>query len=338
MKQAVPMAAWLIPIAISPISAAESDGSEDSMAMEPTRLSLRLTPALARSLGRYYVADEVESLIDLSDDQKSRLSEAIARRLMRLAHANGKALRDSIERGLALLLETDGRFSPETGRAFAELAQPMLPIAREVLNGVADDARPILTPDQLGQLQAKLRRESRELDRFENKMKRWAAGGVKEKEDVDDFEPEDGPEPEREQNDPSRDRMRSAQRWAQWHLKRVGPSEWERYVTAIKHLFAFDDEQSAEADRLLGEYRRRAEVVMTAGWKARFLQNRTRRRLHHYLDRDDVPTAPWRYRLDLEYEKLVEPVEELGRKLREEVFSLTTDEQRRAAMARLRTI
>ena len=329
--------AALVPSMITvPLPAAELDAAEDEALMKPTRAGLRLTPALARGLAKYYVRDEVDSVISLQPGQKSRLSEAIARRMMRLAHENGPTIQAAGEHGLGLILEADNRFNPETGQAFAKHARPMLPVVREFLAGVADEAHSILTPEQFDQIQAKLNRESKELDRFDNKMKRWADGGAKKRENLDDFEPEDGPKPEREPDDPSHGRLQQAERWARWRLKRFGPPEWKRYVVGAKYFFKFDDEQSAEADQLLESATAEARAIMTPEWKNRWIRNRILDGFHHHLD--NVPTAPWRFHLNRERDKLTEPIEELGRKLREEVFALVASEQREAAMARLRTM
>jgi hypothetical protein len=310
----------------------ETQPADEQDLMRPTQYSLRMTPRMAHALARYYVADEIETIVHLTDDQQSRLTEALTGRLMRLTRINQDVLRGFCERSLQLLMEGNGRFTPETGREFAKGTDAVLPIAREFLDAIAQDARPVLTSDQFKALETKLRRDGRELGQFEGKMRRWAAGGAKNREELDDLEPTDGEPPPPEERDVMRNSRWQAERQAYRDVEQVGPGEWARFLAKAKPFLKLDKEQSAKGDQLLARYRRQAEAIMTPEWTSRVLANRTRRRLYDSLAQR-LPTAPLVYRLNREYEEATAPILDLTREFREEVFALATDAQLAAALA-----
>lgn len=308
---------------------------DDDNSMRPTKRGLRLTPEIALGFSRMLTAEaEPWRDLDLTEEQQSKMADVTARRLMQTGHAKGKSLQRFLESLFEGVMRDNGGFTPETGRKFAEAAKPALPALRECLNGIGADTRPILRPDQLAEYEKHLSKMHKELDRFEGKMKRWADGGAKKGEEIDDYEPEDGEDPNA--GDEKRDHrgIRHARRTARWELNRIGPAKWAQFLSGVKYFFKLSEEQSAKADQLLADYRQRAEAVMTDEWEKRVLRNRTKVHLCGWLGKQ--PTAPWRYHLDREYQEAVAPVKELGRKFREEVFALISDEQREAALASVR--
>ncbi|MBN1490053.1 MAG: hypothetical protein JXA69_09060 [Phycisphaerae bacterium] len=304
--------------------------------MRPTRQGLRLTPTLARAIGQIYTAEEIANITEVSEEQAAQMAEGIGRRWRKIVSDGGIELRDACEGCLAMLIESDGQFGPETSRVFAERVQPIVPAMRDFLDGLREDGRRVLTSDQYAELERKLRRDDHDLTRFENKMKRWADGGFKEGEAprLDHFEPEDGPPLDAEQEvNHSRRLERQARRVAEYQVNRIGPDEWARFLARAKSVFEFDDEQAAKADAILAEYREKAEVIMTSDWRACMLANRMRRRAYNFIH--DQPVEPLRWRLDKEYQDASRPIDELGRAFRAAVLALATEPQRRSLLAKI---
>ena len=143
--------------AATPAGGAEGDAPRDQEVMRPTELGLRMTPRVARGLARNWVCElagmkmfgsgEDEKKIDLTDEQRSRMADAAARRLMQMAHENGKAGQQFLE-GLfeSMLLSGDDKIRREHATEFAKRAQPMVPLAREFMKGFSEDCRPMLRP------------------------------------------------------------------------------------------------------------------------------------------------------------------------------------------------
>jgi hypothetical protein len=305
----------------------------DGGVMRPTQRGLRLTPRMAQAFAAYYVADEMKTVVPVTPEQESRLVESLSRRMMALVRTHEKDIRDGIESGMAMLLATDDHFDATTGKEFAERTRHMIPLMREFLKAVGDEARPVLPPEQFDIFQRKLGREGQEIDRLERKMGRWAAGGATPREHVDHFEPADGPEPPRDERELRYRRTLGQRRSAERDLSWIGPTFWERFLAGAKRFFEFDAKQAAEGDRLLAEYRGKAEAIMTAEWRERVIRNRMRAHARYSLG--TMPIAPWMHQLDRSYQKDIAPVEALGREFREKVFSLATAEQRDAARARI---
>lgn len=318
---------------VSMTIAQTEEAAADTEIMRPTQQSLRLTPVLARAIGRCYVADEIENVTDTSQEQAIQLGELLARRSRRLVSEGGTELRDAWEGCLAMTLADDGRFGPETSREFGQRMQPILRVMHGFLDGVAEDSRRVLSPEQYAELERKLRRDYHDLGRLENKMRRWADGGFKEGESpqVDHFGPEDGPPLEADPMEQTRHHIRWSRRWAEYEVNEIGPAEWARFVANAKSTFEFDDEQTARADAILAEYREKAEAIMTPEWRAAILTNRLRCRAYDFDYNQS--TDPLRWRWDREFRNACEPVNTLGRAFRAAILELATDAQRQAVLA-----
>lgn len=338
MRYALPICVCLTTVVAlaTPARAADpaSQRTDEQDLMRPTQHSLQMTPRLAQAMARYYVADEVETIIPLSEDQQAKLTDALARHVTQLTGTHREPLRDFCERSLELLMERDGHFTPETGREFAKGTDAVLPLAREFLEGLTKDARAILTPDQFKALETKLRRDGRELGQFEGKMRRWASGGAKDNEEIDDFEPADGEPPGPEERDAKVNARMKAERLAHDIMQELGPAVWARFLTRTKHFLNFDEQQSVRADQVLAKYRLQAEAIMTPEWTSHIRENCTRRSLYWQLG-DKLPTAPLVFRLDREYRQAIAPLFDLGRKFYEEVFALATDAQLATTLAKI---
>jgi len=239
------------------------------------------------------------------------------------------------------MILSQGKLTPELARDFAKRAKPMIPVFRDLLEGVAKDARPVLDAEQARQMQREIEKQLGMLEKFEARMKRWADGDVKEKgeDPFDDLEPTekddeaDGEEVDKETKQ-RRQALKHARRSAKWELRRIGPSEWSRFLIGAQYFLRFDDEQVAKAEALLEDYRGRAEAIMTDEWKQRLRRNRIRHQLRWQVR--ELADGPWMYHLTREYEELAGPIRKMGWDFRKEVLALAADEQREAALARIR--
>ena len=164
-------------------------------------------------------------------------------------------------------------------------------------------------------------------------MDRWVEGKMEKGEQpFDNLEQEDNPE-EDQREPPKSKEMRKAEGTAAWEVRRLGPDEWKQFLNRARNFLNLDEEQYAKGQKLLKEYRDRAESLMTDEWKEQIRKNRIK---HHFRrELKDQSIAPWIYHLDREYNELAKPVKELGSTFRREVMALATDQQRQDALAEL---
>ncbi len=307
--------------------------------MTPTRHGLRMTPDLARIFSRRWLQEDLGKDVSLNERQEDELSRRVADRLTDMAANHGEQASDLIEFSIESMLEMRGRaFTPEMSQQFAERTEGLLPVVRNFMQDFARDARPLLSDKQWEQLKERLRGDFRRVDRLEEVMKRWADGDVKEGEDIfrtlAEIDEEEGGSGAQGRSPRGRPALRRAHRRAEDDLRRLSPTNWAAYVQETSRFFEFTAEQTAEAGRILAEYRGRAEALMTASWRERCRENRMKYHLRWSLGRE--PLAPWIYHLEREYQELIAPVSELDHRFRDEVLALATDEQRAAGVQTLR--
>lgn len=307
----------------------------DDEVMQPTKRGFRLTPEMARMIcSMPFKHDRPMDEMGLTLEQESQLSEVMARRMMQLGHGYGEHLQPSIEYFIESMIAHQSTFPVDVAQRFGELAGPVIPGVRELLNGVREDSREILDADQFTKFDKDMQRAIHEIGRFENKMNRWAEGRANDQESLDHYESEDGEPPEGEDEKPKNPHMQRAEAMARWETNRSGLWEWRRFLNGVKYFFKFDEAQTAKAEKLLSDYRKRADEVMTDEWKKATRLNRIKYHLRHRLG--DMKRGPWLYRLETEYEEALVPIKELGQAFRGDLLALVTDEQREAALAGVR--
>lgn len=333
------LSAWIAPIiflstAVTLAQTQESPLGADSSLdpiMQPTKLGMRMTPDLAREVAKVYLRREVGEDLMFSETQEQRLSEAMARRIMELAHSNALKGRDFCEFAYESMLRSRARFTPELSREFAQRAVPFVPLAREFLKNAVQDARPILTPEQIRLFDQRLAEKHKELDRFEARMKRWSEGGAAEGENPFADLKYDSPAT---QATPAQMRgLIGARRRAERHVRDLGPAEWAKFLRDTRSFFAFTPEQSAQAAGYLDQARRQAFTVMTDEWRDRVFSNRLTYFACQALP--DRGLGPYLYQLDQEYAQALAPLDQIGGDFRGRVMGLVTPEQREAVLVRL---
>lgn len=319
-----------------PFAAAQAPASQPApteKVMRPTELSLRLTPRIARGLTGVWLREELWKELSLDEDQQRQIADAAARRMLKIAHRSGREGADAMEYLIETQMATDGKVTAENAREFSEKMRPFVRAGREFIEGIVEDARPVLSDEQMRELEAEIKRELNKLDRFERRLDNYAEGHVKEGGE----KPFDELEQEMDEAGRKRDpRMQHARRMAQWDVQRITSWQWSRFLAAAATLFKFDEAQRTKGDSLLAEYRKKADAIQTPEWKARIHRNRTLAGLRMHLK--DVPTGPWLYRLDREYKEATRPLVELTDRFYAEVLAIAAPEQRAAAIEEARAL
>lgn len=299
--------------------------------MRPTQRGLRLTPAIARGISRVWMQDKLWQDMDLTDEQQQKIAEASARRMMNIAHRNAGEGARGIEYLIEATISTNGQLNAEISRELGDKLQPLARSGREFLDGIADDARPVLNEEQMKRLEAQIESQKRMLDRFDRKLQDWREGRFQEGDNpFDEFDKEENIEGQ-PKTDP---RLRNARRQAEWELQRISTWEWNRFLDGAAAMFKFDESQKARGEALLKEYEAKAKAIQTPEWKARVERNRMLKNLQWQLG--DVPRAPWRHRLDKEYKEATRPLMEMTDRFYGEVLALATPQQQAEALEEVR--
>lgn len=313
-------------------SAQEPDGPTADRMEQPTEQGIRFTPGMARAMADLYVQQVFQPRYELDEAEVGEANERVARRLMQLAHhLDEQGHEAGIEKMVEQMMKSQaeggqgGRagMPPEVARAMGETLGPMMPSVRQMMRGVAQDLRPMLSPRQQLKFAAEMMAAETAMDAFEKTMDRWASG------DVDTFgDPFTDPGEAR-----SRALERARQR-AQGEIDRSSFEQWKRYVEEAKGFYEFDDAQAAAADSLLREAIDRAtQIVEDPAYRDRIHANRL---LFHLLGMMDIHrTHPLHYDLEQAYERHVDPIQRIEEELRRKVDGVATRNQRQAAMARI---
>jgi hypothetical protein len=308
--------------------------------MRPTQHGIRLTPRLARGIAGAWVSEMVEKDLGASlvEDQKNKLTETMARRMMEMGNKYGTKTGPFFESAFEFMGPGRNDMTPEKAKEFGKQAKETVPVWREFFGTMTEDFRPYLNAEQLAELEKKQKQIGKAIDRFDERMGRWSNGEMKDKEEP--FEDLDKPDEEEAKNasgdakakkDPE---VKTAERRAAWAMRSVDPSTWREFLVQVRNTFKLTDEQYARGQELLKGYVARAKVITTPEWREKVRKNRLLKNMGDVL-RTASP-APWVYHLDREYDEMVKPLEEMQKAFRLEVLGLVTREQRDAVIAELR--
>jgi len=299
--------------------------------MRPTETGVRFTPGMARAMGKVFAREALAREYGVNEEDQKKAAEKLARNLMRLAHTSGRQGQQFFEYAFETLMENQGRFTPESGKRWAELSRPTLPALREFMSRTAEELRPLIPPDKQIRFAGEMMKASLAIDMYEKKMERWAQGKVGERENP--FEP-DSEETATAPTDPNESKeVREARRHAENSLKWDSTGRWRQYVESTIQYYKLDEAQRKTAESILREMEDRAKQVQTDEWKARILLNRTKLNLSYRGM--NLWSTPWMWQLEREYEDLLKPIKDLTRELQDRLETLPTTEQRSAAQARM---
>jgi hypothetical protein len=309
----------------------------------PTERGIRLTPAMALTLGGGFARNVLVHRYELDETKVDEAGERIARRMMAAAHANGRQAQALLEFFLAEVAEDDARtrepghsgtdtfMTPEFCRKLAEHILPMTPIMRELVRDVGQDIRPMLPLKQQLKLGADLTVAGGTLTILEENMQRWADGLAKPGENP--FTADNNPG-ERNAGGESK-ALQRARESAESELDKKGRITriWESYLAQTKEFYELDDGQCATADSIFREFIARLENILEdPKWRAGMY----RTRLWLSMTGVAIPwQSPLRDMLDRRYQEHMAPINTLGDKFRLRLDQIPTIAQRAAAEARM---
>ncbi len=327
----------LVSILASVLAADTETPTEDAErpSAKATRFGIRMTPDIARGFSRTAIHQNMTGKLGLSDDQVDALTEDSARHLMEMCHSEGEAVQGFMEFIVPTLVESGGLLDKEAAEGFAKRTLPIMPAYRRMLDGFEKDARKILNPEQMDGFDRILDDYRAEVDAFEKRMNRWKAGDAQEKENP--FGPSPVPEERAgrfKDQPPEEKNLQRAREHARWQLRRIGPSEWKRFLDHTTRLFEFTEKQLVTARGLLDVCNQRCDAVMTDQWRRDYQRNRMLNRLRWTLR--DLSQGPWAYHIDREYRDLMAPIEALGIEFRNDVLTLVEDEQKQKVIEMLK--
>jgi hypothetical protein len=302
----------------------------------PTEVGLRFTPGMARGMSSEVVEHVFVRRYELPEDQADEVKEIVARRLMEAVHAHEEQGQPFAEMVLAEILELEashrsgrGSAAPtsEFGRRVGKEILPFIPAARELIQDVVKETRPLLPMKGQLKMGADLLAVDTTMDVFEKNMQKWAEGDV-------DLSHDPFHEPRKiELNEAgeSEDLVRAREQ-ARLVTEELVTKGWDKYVEDAKAYYGFDESQAASADSILREFTERAERL------ARDEQRQQRAYhvalLQHMIWRvDRGPSRPLRELLDKAYLETQAPLEQLGDELKDRIDNLATHTQRQTAEA-----
>ena len=296
-----------------------------------TTHGVRMTPAMAEGFARAYLQNELRVDVLMTEQQLDELVQRMSRRNMQLAHEQAEQGRAFFEFLYESMIRTRGRFDADSGKRFAEAADPMIEVFREYLDGIPEDAAPVLDELQLELVNRRVDAKRKQLADFEKRMKRWATGEVNDGErPFDDMKaPIDSSDPKGEQLE----RVLNARRGVADNVRRIDSSGWPTWVRTTAAFFHFNDEQKNSAEQFLATAMQNAQSVMDEEWRRKVHDNRMRYELIRLAK--DLPVQPVLHKLDLEFELLAQPLTKIRRELHQNVLRLITPEQRQSAFAEI---
>lgn len=295
----------------------------DESVMRPTQLGIRLTPDMAIGLGRLWMQDDPWRDANLSDEQERAVADAVAYRMMELAHRDGAQGRESMEYLLELGITKQMRVNADNCKEFAEKVEPLARSMRELLDGAEEDAKEILTPEQWKQVGPHFDWMRGNADRFERRLAGYREGEVGENENPFD---ELGSEQGRPGADKVDARVRGARRSVEWEIRRATSWDWSRFLAGAASLFKFDEAQRTKGQAILAAYRKKADAVQTPEWRERVRRTGVMVNLRWQVG--EVPKAPWVFHMQQQYEADMRPLRELGQSFYHEILALATPQQR----------
>ena len=325
-----------------PASAKQGPDENDPPAEndQPTELGIRLTPGMARGMARTITRELLVRHYEMDEAKVPEMTEILARRLMKVAHANEEKAQETIEwaatewvRYAAERPEAEQEGVPKAlGQGLGQRLLPLMPVARELLDGAVSDIRPMLPIKGQLKLAGELTVAKMGMDAFEKNMEKWSKG------DVDPFanpfDPNDNREVKKDAEGLSR-QFREAKNSAESQSRQPPGAEWRYYLDEAKKYYAFDASQIAAGESLFRDFQQRALVVIGSDpdWKSKSYRNRLWGMLVWQLPgRWDNPI---RIFVDRNTKKATAPLQELGEEFKQRVDELATQAQRDAAEKRI---
>jgi len=305
----------------------------------PTSMGIRFTPAIAQAL-TFRMTEQMKQRYELEDEQVEKIRTAVTQNLMELAHENEEMGQDLIESMMASMISNEGSFKKDDAVEFGAKMSPFIPKLREFFTDSAKDIGQVMTLKQRLRYTADMTALTAGLTVFEKRMNNWRDGKVKEGANPFFDAPGEGEEQEDENADPNetkemRRARRGVERSIRWQINYS--QDWERYVTNAAVYYDFDEEQQTAANGILDACKKKAERIQTDEWWARLKQNRIAARLNRSLDAK-YSQGPVDFQLDLAFEKMKKPLEDITVDLKKRIERLPTTRQRLQARRRVEAL
>jgi hypothetical protein len=317
----------------------ETKPAETKLEMKPTTLGVRFTPAMATGISKMFVR-EMKGRYDLNDKQADGIREIISRQLMTVVSENAETGRDMIEKMMETMINNDGAFPPDAAKEFATIAKPVVPAIRSFFTKTSAEISKELTIKQRLKFTGDIAAATAGLVVFENRMKRWEEGKVPEGAnpfyDPADHDPSlatSQPEPTDEHPDYRRARQ-GVERSMQWQVDL--DERWERYVDRTVDFYDLDEAQTNAAQAVLKDCRQRVAAIKTPEWREAILQNRIAQRLTWRTGGGTYTQGPWMFKLEADFEKMMQPLNDLDRELKRRLGEIPDSKQRAVALEKVR--
>ncbi len=337
---------------------AQPSESPDEDVMRRTSHVVRFTPKMAKGLAREFVKEQTDRPLDSAESQE--LEEVMARRMMNVGHRHAEDIAPFFEQMYVEMIKNQGESVTREGAPrLGALAEKAAPAFRTFADGMAEDMRPFVSDEkynELLELETNLTRASSEL---EEEMARWARGEIPEEDDLDHpfeiFE-QKMKQAEEDQVDIQRSKLRKdLDQQSQWNYWQKTPQAWRWFLRSLSRRCEFSDEQDAQGNEILRTYEKQAKEIMTPEWEKRIQRNRLLHRTQYHLveereaapDEEQPPPAPptiaqniqpWLFQLNVEYDQMTAPLDELRDRFRQEVLAIVTQEQRDKLNEELRAL
>lgn len=332
----------MTPAAVLAQAPAPPDQNQDPLG-PPTTRGIRMTPGMARAIAQMISQNVFVRHYELDPARKDEAAEALARRMMSMAHqvdAHGAALAEYM---ITQMFDAESRradgegggfeLTPEIGKGIADEILPAMPAIRELIGGVGRDIGPMLSLKQQLKMTGELAMAGTALEAFQKNMERWARGEAK---------PGDNPFSDKPQGEDAAKMdasgqsaaLKSAREEAEKELDKLGWMEriWANYLKEFKSFYELDESQGATADSVLREYVDRAKALMKdAAWRDQTYRSRLWLTMAQQLRMRGVFTSI----LNSRYDEAMAPVNALGDEFRLRLEEIPTEAQKNAAEARI---
>ena len=302
--------------------------------MRPTEHGIRLTPRIARFMATQWLKEMDEHGGDYGEDQRSRMAEVMARRMMQVANKYGQELGPFMEFTYESMIRGQGQIPPEDAQEFAQYAKKgAVPAMREFAENMVDDFRPLVDDATLEEIKEFTDEWSKGADRLDAKMDQWLESGLEKGENpfegLKDSEMDENGKPKKPRSKP----MQIAEWQANRNIDKQSIQGWKQFLHQVRIFLHYDDEQYAKGLELLKQYQQKARKIMTKEWREQVRKNRIKVHFGKMLRKK--PMEPWFYYMANEYDELLKPVLDLGHAFHRDVMALATPTQREKALAEL---
>lgn len=306
---------------------------------EPTEIGIRFTPQMASAISKKFT-EQMKNRYDLDDKQTEEIQELMVNQFMNFARKNAKTGRDMIELTMATMIENDGRFPKAEAIEFAKLSKPLTANLKKFFTESAGEIGKRMSLGQRLKFTADVTLAGTGLTVFEGRMQRWEEGKIGDNANPF-FDPADkdpaASQPEPDNPSENKDYRRARKDVERWLSYQINPDErWEEYMNQAVKFYGLSEKQIIAARAVLKECQDRAKAIKTDDWRFRIKENRIAQRLTWQTASELGQGSPWMFALEEEYQKLMRPLEDLGKEFKHRLDTIPDTTQRATAVESVR--